>query len=97
MRQIGVFETIKGRDGERETFTELFDSHPFGKVFLHQMENERQGIGTVRDDDIREDGMGAPAGGTDDPKNDQTVKDNLSLFKSDETPLIGGMADAVAG
>ncbi len=70
MGKIGVFEPVKGRDGNKESFTELSYCHKFGVIFLHQLENKRQRIGAVRNDDIGKDRVGVMTGRADYPEND---------------------------
>ena len=61
------------------------------------MENKKQAISTVGDDQIRENGMGMPAASADNPADTDGMINRSSGDKVNEIPVIGVMGVAGMG
>ena len=53
--------------GDIKTKTELFHGSPVHKILGDDPENEKDAVGRVRNDEVREDGVGMTTAGTDHP------------------------------
>lgn len=81
---------IKQLRGNKETFTEFFHGSKMQEILCKDPEDEKEAIGGVRDDEVREDGMGMAAG-TDKAQDAETVADRVSLNKINKRTAIVGM------
>ena len=61
------------------------------------MENKKQAISTIGDDQIRKNGMGMPAAFADNPADTDGMINRSSGDKVNEVPVIGGMGVAGVG
>ena len=71
--------------------TKLPDSISSGKILGNDTEDKKQAISTVRDDQIRKDGMGMAAASADNPADTDGMINRSSRDEVNEIPVIGGM------
>ena len=77
--------------------TKLLDSISSGKILGNDMENKKQAISTIGDDQIRKNGIGMPAASADNPADTDSMINRSSGDKVNEVPVIGGMGVAGVG
>ena len=58
------------------------------EIFAQNMQDEEQTVGTVRDDEIRKDGMGRATAVTDTAKDGDLMPDTFSTNEVDEIPPV---------
>lgn len=81
--------TVESRDGDFPVHAEF--GHRAGAVFVSakDCQNESKGVGAKRDQDIRKERMGSPAGLTEISGNGKSGLNTLALVHGDHFPLIG--------
>lgn len=77
--------------GDAVDFPELFQWMQAGKVFTKHPKDEKEPITGIRDDEIREDGMGMVTTIAVDSENTEIVSDLISVSEVDDVPPIVGM------
>ena len=92
-----LFPFIKLVPGNAEAFTESLDGRTVQESFCQDTEDEEKSIARIRDDHIREDGMGVPAAVTDQPEDHDFLYDGLPMDKIDDAAAVVSMDMAVAG
>ncbi len=80
---------------DKEAFTEPFHRSGTQEIFRKDAEDEKEAIGGVGDDEVREDGMGMAAG-TDKAQDAEAVADRASVDKVNKRTAIVGMDSAGA-
>ena len=84
--QIQPFIELSGRNGK--AFAQFLDRIQMHEIFTKDAENKEQTVGTVRDDEIRKDGMGRATAVADTAKDGNFMPDRFSTNEVDETTLI---------
>ena len=69
-------------------FTEVSNGTGAVQIFEKYGKYETKGIGTVRDQDIRQDRVGMPAGATEEPGDGDRGIDPFPVTYRDKVPLI---------
>jgi len=77
----------------KEALTEPFDGRKTQEIFRQDAEDEKEAVRGVRDDKVREDGMGMAAG-TDKAQDAEAVPDGLSANEINQGTVIIGMDGA---
>lgn len=81
--------------GDRETFTEALHGKQTQEILRQDPEDEEEAIGRIRDDKVREDGMGMTAG-TDKAQDTEAVADRFPSHEINQGAVIISMDGAGA-
>ena len=92
-----LFPFIKLIPGNAEAFTESLNGRTAEERFCQDTKDEEKAIARIRDEQIREDGMGVPAAFADQPEDCDFLYDGLPMDKIDNAAAIVSMDMAVAG
>ena len=77
---------MPGSDGK--AFAQFFDRMQVHEIFTKDAQEKEQTVGTVRDDEIRKDGMGRATAVTDTAKDGGLMPDTFSTNEVDQIPFI---------
>ena len=80
-----------------KAFTELFDGTKSGKVFSKDKKDEKQTVAGIRDDDIRENGVGMSAAFTEYTRDTETVFLLSAVLEVDDGSAVIIVDVAVSG
>lgn len=83
------------RQGDGEAFTELLQGGKTDEILRQDAENEKQAIAGIRNDEIRNNGMGMAAG-ADEPQDAEVMANRGAAYEVDEGASIVGMDAAGA-
>ena len=86
---------VKQLRGNGETFTEFFDGSRAQEIRRQDMEEEEQAVRRIRDDEVRQYGMGVSAG-TNETEDADTVPGWFSAQEINQGTVIVGMDGAGA-
>ncbi len=95
MGQEEVPPAVKHGHGDAEAGAEFSYRMQRKEVFCQHPKDEEKAIYRVRDDDIREDGMGMPAACTAQPQDTDFPIDCLSIREISHGAHVRAMGDAV--
>ncbi len=76
-----------------ETFTEPVNGSEPQEIFRQDAEDEEKAVGGIRDDEVRKNGMGMPAG-TAKAQDTEAVPDRYSAHEINQGTVIIGMGGA---
>ena len=86
-------ETVQLGKGDGEPFTEPLHCREVQEILRQNAEEEEEAIAGVRDDEVREDGMGMAAG-TDQAQDAEAVSDGDAAYEIDQRTVVVGMDPA---
>lgn len=86
---------VKQLRGNGETFTEFFHGSRAQEIHSQDMEEEEQAVRGIRDNEVRQDGMGMSAG-TNETEDADTVPEWFSTQEINQRTVIIGMDGAGA-
>lgn len=84
---------VKQFRGNEETLTEFFHGNRAQELLRQDAEDEEKAVGGIRNDEVREDGMGMAAG-TDKAQDAEAVADGLAACEINQGTVIIGMDGA---
>ena len=83
---ISVSIELSGRKGK--AFAQFLNRIQVHEIFTKDAQEKEQTVGTVRDDEIRKDGMGRATAVTDTAKDGGLMPDTFSTNEVDQIPFI---------
>ena len=87
---------VKHGMGDPEACAEFFNSPQMKEVFADDTQDKKEGVGTIGDQRIGQEGMGTPAAPTSDPGDPDRLAGGMTIEKIKDITLIAGEADTAA-
>lgn len=96
MCQENAFPTVQYGHGDAETGTDILHGMQMEEVFRQRPQDEEKAVCRVRDDNVREDGMGMAAACAADPQDAYLPIGRLSMHEVSHGTHVGAVEDAVS-
>ena len=87
---------VKHGVGDPKACAELFNSPQMEEIFAENTQDKKEGVGTIGDQRIGQEGMGTPAAPTPDPGDLDSLTDRAAVEEIKDITLITGEAGATA-
>ena len=87
---------VKHGVGDPKACAELFNSPQMEEIFADNTQDRKEGVGTIGDQRIGQEGMGTPAAPTPDPGDLDSLTDRAAVEEIKDITLITGEAGAAA-
>ena len=87
---------VKHGVGDPKACAELFNSPQMEEIFADNTQDKKEGVGTIGDQRIGQEGMGTPAAPTPDPGDLDSLTDRAAVEEIKDITLITGEAGTTA-